>query len=123
MWNDNKDEMLCREVLLFELYQFKPRKNDARSVRERLTGIVVKYKQKCKDELNASALSPEHTWLDEALEEISEKIEEADKLHNQTTQENARNVRQDALKAQEIRQLALETLAETTKWKSVKPKS
>ena len=92
-------------------------------MRERLTGIVVKYKQKCKDALNASALSPEHTWLDEALEEISEKIEEADKLHNQTTQENARSVRQDALKAQEIRQLALETLAETTKWKSVKPKS
>ena len=92
-------------------------------MRERLTGIVVKYKQKCKDELNASALSPEHTSLDEALEEISEKIEEADKLHNQTTQENARSVRQDALKAQEIRQLALETLAETTKWKSVKPKS
>ena len=57
---------------------------------ERLTGIVVKYKQKSKDALNASALSPEHTSLDETLEEISEKTEEADKLHNQTTQENAK---------------------------------
>ena len=54
-------------------------------MRERLTGIVVKYKQKCKDELNASALSPEHTSLDEALEEISEKIEEADKLQSFAT--------------------------------------
>ena len=42
---------------------------------------MVKYKQKSKDELNASDLSPEHTSLDEALEEISEKTEEADKLH------------------------------------------
>ena len=50
-------------------------------------------------------------------------MEEADKLHNQTTQENAKNVQQDALKAQEMRQLALETLAETTKRKSEEPKS
>ena len=42
-------------------------------------------------------------------------MEKADKLHNQTTQENAKNVQQDALKAQEIRQLALETLAEKKK--------
>ena len=69
VWNDNKDEMLCREVLLFEPYQFKPRshergnawkaiaenlnasvtfsfKVDARSMRERFIGIVVKYRQK-----------------------------------------------------------------------------
>ena len=146
VWNDNKDEILCREVLVFEPYQFKPRsyervnaqkaiaenlnasvtfsfKVDARSVRERLTGTVVKYKQKSKDELNASGVSAEHESLDEALEEISEKMEEADKLHNQTTQENAKNVQQDALKAQEMRQLALETLAETTKRKSEETKS
>ena len=92
-------------------------------MRERLTGIVVKYKQKNEDELNASGISPEHTSLDEALEEISEKMEEADKLHNQTTQENAKNVQEDALKVQEMRQLALETLAETTKQKSEEPKS
>ena len=69
VWNDNKDEMLCREVLLFQPCQFKPRshergnawkviaenlnasvtcsfKVDARSARERLTEIVVKCKQK-----------------------------------------------------------------------------
>ena len=146
VWNDNKDEILCREVLLFEPYQFKPCSHErgntwkataenlnasvtcnfkvgARSVRERLTGVVVKYKQKNKDELNASDVSPEHTSLDEASEEISEKMEETDKLHNQTTQENAINVQQDALKAQEMRQCALETLAETTKRKLEEPKS
>ena len=48
-------------------------------------------------------------------------MDETDKLPNQTTQENAMNVQQDALKAQEMRQLALEILAETTK--SEEPKS
>ena len=42
-------------------------------------------------------------------------MDETDKLPNQTTQENAMNVQQDALKAQEMRQLALEILAETTR--------
>ena len=42
-------------------------------MRERLTGIVAKRKQKDKDELNASGVSPEHTLLDEALEEIEKK--------------------------------------------------
>ena len=99
VWNNNKNKTLCREALLFQPYQFKPRshergsawgaiaenfiasvtwsfKFDARSVRERLTGIVTKYKQKIEDELNVSGVSREHTLLDEALEEISEKMEE-----------------------------------------------
>ena len=101
MWNDNKDEMLCREVVLFEPYQFKlqshERRNawkpivenlnpsvirsfkiDASSVRGRLTGIVAKHKQKNKDELNAYGDSPEHTSLKEALEETNKKMEEAE---------------------------------------------
>ena len=123
MWNDNKDEMLRREVVLFEPYQFKlhshERRNawkpivenlnpsviwsfkiDASSVRGRLTGIVAKRKQKNKDELNASGVSPEHTSLKEALEETNKKMEEADKFQNQATQENVKNIQQDGLKAQ-----------------------
>ena len=60
----------------------------------------------------------EDTSLDEALEEINEKLEEADKLHTQLTQENVKNIHQDALKAREMRQHAWEILAETTKRKS-----
>ena len=48
----------------------------------------------------------EDTSCDEALEEINEKLEEADKLHIQLTQENVKNIHQDALKAQEMRQHA-----------------
>ena len=65
LWSDNKDEILCREVLVFEPYQFKPRSHErgnawkaisenlnasitlsfkvnARSMRERLTEIMAK---------------------------------------------------------------------------------
>ena len=56
--------------------------------------------------------------LDGALEEINEKLEEADKLYTQLTQENVKNIHQDALKAREMRQHAWEILAETTKRKS-----
>ena len=41
-------------------------------------------------------------------------MEEADKLHNQTNKENANIAQQDALKSQDMKQLAL-----TTKRKSV----
>ena len=63
-------------------------------------------------------MTNEDTSCDEALEEINEKLEEADKLHIQLTQENVKNIHQDALKAQEMRQHAWEILAETTKRKS-----
>ena len=56
--------------------------------------------------------------LDGALEEINEKLEEADKLYTQLTQENVKNIHEDALKAREMRQHAWEILAETTKRKS-----
>ena len=60
----------------------------------------------------------ENISLDGALEEINEKLEEADKLYTQLTQENVKNIHQDALKAREMRQHAWEILAETTKRKS-----
>ena len=49
-------------------------------------------------------------------------MDETDKLPNQTTQENAMNVQQDALKAQEMRQLALEILDESRRSLNLKPK-
>lgn len=142
VWDNTKDEMLCREVLLFEPYQFKPRsrergnawkaisenltacssnnmnfKVDARAVRERVGVIIVKHKQKSRAELVASGISPDHTALDDALEEISEKMKEAEEVHTEATQEKTQKIQQDALKAKEMRQQALETLGETMKRK------
>ena len=60
-----------------------------------------KIQAKNNDERNTSSVLPEHTSLDEALEEINEKMEETDQLHNQRTQKNPKNVQQDVLKTQE----------------------
>ena len=81
VWDNEKDECLCREVLLFEPYLYKPRtvargnawkqiaaqlaappfsfKVDSRAVRERLMVLVERFKAKNRDELAASGVSPE----------------------------------------------------------------
>ena len=92
IWDEKKDDILCREVLLFEPYQFKPQtgekrnaweaisenlmasktvnfKVDARAVRERLLNVVIPlHKLKAKEQL-ASGISPENNLLDDAVED------------------------------------------------------
>ena len=115
--------MLCREVLLFEPYQFKPRtkerrnawkaisenlmasktvnfKVDARSVRERLLNVVIpRHKVKIKEQLAASGISPENNSLDDPVEEIIEKTEEAEKAYEQD------NVIEDEKKTKRLQML------------------
>ena len=115
--------MLCREVLLFEPYQFKPRtkerrnawkaisenlmasktvnfKVDARAVRERLLNVVIpRHKVKIKEQLAASGISPENNSLDDPVEEIIEKTEEAEKAYEQD------NVIEDEKKTKRLQML------------------
>ena len=115
MVGDNeKDEYLCREVLLFEPYLHKPRtvargnawkaitaqltaaplsfKVDARAVRERFGGLVEWFKAKNREELVATGVSPEQSQLDVALEGIVQKMDEAE-LANETNENNANEKR------------------------------
>ena len=86
VWDNEKDEYLCREVLLFEPYLDKPRtaargnaqkavaaqvtaaplcfKVDARAVRERFGGLVERFKAKNRKELAATSVSPEHKEIE-----------------------------------------------------------
>ena len=99
VWDNEKDEYLCREVLLFESYLHKPRtvargnvwkaiaaqltaappsfKVDARAVRERFDGLVKRFKAKNREELVATGVSLEQSQLDVALEEIVQKMDGA----------------------------------------------
>ena len=76
VWDNEKDEYLCREVLLFEPYLHKPR-TVARAVRERFGGLVKRFKAKNREELVATDVSPEQSQLDVALEEIIQKMDGA----------------------------------------------
>ena len=99
VWDNEKDEYLCREMLLFEPYLHKPKtvargntwkaitaqltaaplsfEVDAQAVRERFGGLVERFKPKNREELVATDVSPEQSQLDVALEEIVQKMDGA----------------------------------------------
>ena len=62
-------------------------KIDARAVRERFGGLVKRFKAKNREELVATDVSPEQSQLDVALEEIVQKMDEAE-LANETNENN-----------------------------------
>ena len=129
--------MLCREVLLFEPCQFKPPtkgrgnswkaisenlmasktinfKVDARAVRERLLNVIIpRHKIKAKEQLAASGISPGNNSLHDAVEEIIEKIQEAEKTYDEENTVEGEKKDQRVPNAQEIRERALESFAET----------
>ena len=95
-WSEKHDVVLCKEVLLMEPYQHPHRskeRGDAwnhialnlngldhpkftvnkRSVRDRLTLLIIKHKAKMRQEENASGVTCEETELDRALEEVIDK--------------------------------------------------
>ena len=103
--DEKKDDMLCREVLLFEPYLFKPQMGekgnawkaisenlmasktvndtaDARAVRERLLNVAIpRHKVKAKEQLAASGISPENNSFDDAVGEIIENNWKKQKKH------------------------------------------
>ena len=114
VWNQEKDEMLCKEVLLFEPYKFRPRprtkergnawkciaenlndirtknfKVDARAVRERFSVIKAHYEAKTREELAASGILPELTPADQAIEDILEQMKECEKQLEQEDNEKS----------------------------------
>ena len=105
-WTEDHDLTLCGEVLLQE--PFKHPKNSKergevwgqialnlhnfaspifkvskRSVRNRLTLLQTKYKEKTREEKRASGIDCEETQLDAAVEEILDKEKAADMERNE----------------------------------------
>lgn len=100
VWNELKDEILLREVLLIEPYKFKPRKKesgnawkiiadtlndfvgqefqvDQRTVRDHFNTLKLNYEAKVRTELKATGIAPdEFTPVESALEDILEQIKE-----------------------------------------------
>ena len=103
VWNNEKDELLCCEVLLMEPYQYKARSRgrgnvwkqiadalnlistestfflvDARAVRERCALLTNHQAEKEKSELKQSGISPEGTPLDETIKSIIDRMRECE---------------------------------------------
>ena len=88
-----------------------------RSVRDHLVVLQKKYKKKMRQEEQASGISPEQTELDSLIEDINEVEEAADVEHQEASRMQQEKVDKDKEKAEDIRQTAMETLAETKKRK------
>ena len=136
-WSDKHDITLCREILVMEPYQYPYRskergdvwnniainlngldhprfKVNKRSVRDRLTLLITKYKAKVREEENASGISCEESELDQALEEIVEK----EKLAGEKSSETKSKEKEEKTAAEEHRKMAMERLSQTKKRKA-----
>lgn len=150
VWNDQKDDYLCRELLLMETYKFKPRsrergnawkqiadalnagstescffKVDARAVRERFNLLLNHFKAKQSAEINATGISPEPTPPDDALEHLAlaQRVEECEEEQKNQSNENIQKVEKEKLAAEDLRQKAMETFAETKVRKKLRSES
>lgn len=129
VWNDEKDVLLCREMLVVEPYQFKEKTRERgqawtkisdninlipgfstnmRAIRERFKLLETRYKKKNSAELKATGISPEISELDTLLEEIISRMKDV------SFEDGNKKKEQDEKRlGEDIRLQALETFAET----------
>ena len=137
-WTEDHDLTLCGEVLLQE--PFKHPKNSKergeiwgqiavnlnslasptfkvskRSVRDRLTLLQAKYKEKIREEERASGIDCEETQLDTAVEEILDKEKAADMERNEQAGTLTKQHQSEKASAEEVRRQAMERLGKTQK--------
>ena len=138
---EEKDVLFCREILVSKLFNTKkssPERgqvwNDIadnlcqlqqptfrvnqKSVRDHYNKLVMGYKGKMQDELNASGISPEEREIDELLEEIAEKEMALEAEKENIDNENNRRMQAEKVAADDMRRKAMETQAQTQKRKA-----
>ncbi|KAL9976603.1 hypothetical protein ACROYT_G013924 [Oculina patagonica] len=138
-WSEEHDRMLCTEVLVLEPWKFPKQSKERgevwgevalrlngtnypkfkvskRSVRERLTLLVNKYKEKTKKEEQGSGIEcDDETELEKALSEIIEKDQAADLERKQNSNTLTKKNESDKASAEESRLKAMERLGQTKK--------
>lgn len=136
VWSDEMDEVLLKEVILYEPYQFKCRTKesgnawkaiseslsrfhpvfiniDSRACREWFTLLKTRRENELKLEEKASGISPDETEKNRALDEIIERVKEFEK----TVETKTDTAIADRKIGEHIRLQAMETFCETKKRK------
>lgn len=140
-WTSEKDEALCKQILLMEPFRFRPRTKesgnawsqvaedlkqitslnmnvDQRAVRDRYKILKSHFLQKMREEEKGSGIAPpELTPVEAALEEIIEKEKEFEKQYGSEDSDKKEKAEKDRKTGEEMRQESLETFAETKKRK------
>ena len=138
VWTQDHEVMLCREIILNNLYQHRDGsrergqcldriaeslndvttiwfKVDQRALRDKIKNLLQLYVAKKNKEERASGIDPEHTELDDLLEEIYERKKESEINHNQQSAEKTKKIEEEKEAAEDIRQRSVERLSETRK--------
>ena len=136
-WSESHDILFVREVLVSSLYETRngsPERGKVwdeiaenlnklenplfsvskRSLRDRLSLLIKRYKAKVREEDRESGINPEDE-IDSLLEEICDK--ESEWILNPPSESKTKKAQQDKATAEEIRNKAMETLGETKKRK------
>lgn len=139
-WAEEHNDMLIREMYLFEPWKYKKGSKERgemwekisdslncldkptfnvtqKSVRDHYNLLEKQQKRRLREEEKASGISPEPTELESALEDIMELFSNRDEEEKLKEVDSKENAEAEASKALEIRQLAMETLAESKKRK------
>lgn len=134
-WSQAHDILFLREVLFQEPYQHRHgsvERGDIweeiantlnkiaepkftvskRSVRDRYSTLSKNYKKRNSEEMKASGISPEVTEVDEALEDLVQRFDEADEEFKLQSATKKAKIEEDIAAAQEIRQKSLDTMGE-----------
>ena len=110
VWNDIADNLCQLQQPTFRVNQ--------KSVRDHYNKLVMGYKRKMRDELNASGISPEEREIDKLLEEIVEKEMALEAEKENIDNENNRRMQTEKVAADDMRRKAMETQAQTQKRKA-----
>ncbi|XP_046863460.1 trichohyalin-like [Xenia sp. Carnegie-2017] len=139
-WTNEHNEILVREMYLFQPWNFKkgsqqrgnaweisdslndmdsPRFNvTQKSVRDHYTLLQKQQKKRLREEEKASGISPEPSAVETSIEEIIQLFRNRDEEEKILEEKQKQNSVAEVEKAVEIRQQSMETLAETYKRKS-----
>ena len=136
--NNEKDELLCREVSLMEPYQYRARSRerrnfwkqiadalnlistesisfrvDARAVRERCAFFTNCQAEKKKSDLKQSGISPEDNPVDEAIKNIIDRMRECEEEQENQDKEHIQQNKKERKAAEYVRLKAMESLADS----------
>ena len=85
----------------------------ARGVREKYAYLAGKLRNKLKEEEKASGIDTETTEVEEALQEIIEMEDEAERAQKDGSDERKKNEHADRAQAETMRKRAMESLGES----------
>ena len=137
IWNEEKDELLCREILVVNVFCGTKRstvargakwekvaenlnklqdvyfKVDKRAVRDRYNNLARDLRKKIKNEEKASGIETDMTNLEKALEDLIEREDAAESEQRVVDDQK----KQDRENATDMRKRAMESIGQTKKRK------